>query len=388
MNPCGAADEGWFRWRPHPGVPSSVGFVDCGEVVAIRGEPKLNGPSATLRSATAPPVPQSVIEAMNALRSPVVIAHVVPDADALGAAYGLALAYASATCLPKVSLAAGSLSQRLAFLAEWAAVPVASAADFAGSDGFVVLDTAKKGRCNIEASLKETDWCGSRPLVNIDHHETNTQFGTLNWVVADASSTSELVYHLLRAADREMTPTIASMLYAGMQTDTLGFSLPTTSASALQAAGELVASGAAVGELGERLHRSQRLSEFQLLRIIYDNSKVIADGELAYSSASYEEIHDAGCTAADIDDQITVPRSLHGVRMAMLFTEGDRGKTRINFRGSGEVTVVELAAEFKGGGHAQAAGAILNCGLTEAISTVVPRAVGHLGKFRRRPAGG
>jgi phosphoesterase RecJ-like protein len=316
----------------------------------------------------------------------VVITHVVPDADALGAAYGLALAYLSATCCPRVSLAAGSLSQRLAFLAEWAAIPVASASDFAGADGFVVLDTAKKGRCNIDASLKETDWCGSRPLVNIDHHETNTQFGTSNWVVADASSTAELVYHLLRAADREITPTIASMLYAGMQTDTLGFSLPTTSASALHAAADLVACGAAVADLGERLNRSHRPSEFQLLRIIYDNTKLLVDGELAYSSASYEEIHDAGCTAADIDDQINVPRSLDGVRLAILFTEGDRGKTRINFRGSGEVTVVELAAEFKGGGHAQAAGAILDCRLAEAVSKVVPRAVVHLGQFRRGAA--
>jgi phosphoesterase RecJ-like protein len=170
-------------------------------------------------------------------------------------------------------------------------------------------------------------------------------------------------------------------LYAGIHTDTLGFSLPTTTASALHTAAELVRLGANVAELGERLVRSHRKGEFELLKIVYANTKLAAGGRLAYSSASYEEIHGAGCTAADIDDQINVPRSLEGVELAMLFSEGNRGKTRINFRGSGKVTVVELAEEFKGGGHIQAAGAVLDCGLQEAIERVVPRAVEHLKRF-------
>jgi nanoRNase/pAp phosphatase (c-di-AMP/oligoRNAs hydrolase) len=65
----------------------------------------------------------------------------------------------------------------------------------------------------------------------------------------------------------------------------------------------------------------------------------------------------------------------------MLFTEGRRGKTRINFRGSGKVTVIELAGEFKGGGHSQSAGAILDCGLQEAIDKVVPRAIEYVRRF-------
>jgi phosphoesterase RecJ-like protein len=317
----------------------------------------------------------------------VVIAHVVPDTDALGAAFGLATALATDQCRPRISLPDGSLSQRLEFLRDWGNVPCATAGEFAAADAFIVLDTAKKGRCNVEPSLKDTDWSAGRPLINIDHHQTNTRFGTINWVVDTAGSTSELVYYLLRAAERPIPATVASLLYAGIQTDTLGFSLPTTSASALAAAAALAAAGAAVGELGQRLYRSQRLSEFQLLRTIYDNTRVLCDGELAYSSASHDEIHAAGCRAADIDDQISVPRSLIGVRLAMLFTEGNKGKTRINFRGSEDVTVSDLAARFKGGGHLQAAGAVLDMGLQETIELVVPAAVEHLKKFHR-PAGG
>lgn len=330
-----------------------------------------------------PSVPDEVMGAMARMAAPIVISHVVPDADALGSMFALAVAATSNGCHPKVSLPDGSLSQRLGFLRDLAEVRIAAVEDFQAGDGFVVLDTAKKSRCNVGPLLKETDWSAGRPLLNVDHHSSNTRFGDVNWIVDEAGSTSELVYRLLRATRRPISATTASLLYAGIQTDTLGFSLPTTTSTALRAAADLVELGADVGHLGERLSRSQTKSEFALLRVIYDNTVVMTGGKLAYSSAGFDEIHAAGCTAADIDDQISVPRSLDGVLLGMLFTEGKKGKTRINFRSSGTVTVSELAAQFGGGGHQQASGAILDCGLTEAIDRVVPRAVEHLHKFSR-----
>ncbi|MFQ5494540.1 MAG: bifunctional oligoribonuclease/PAP phosphatase NrnA [Phycisphaerae bacterium] len=323
-------------------------------------------------------VPDEIIEGVGALRTPVILAHVVPDADALGSLFATARAWTSTTCQPRVSLPPGSLSQRLTFLHEWADVTVAEAQDVAAADGFVVLDTAKKSRCLLDRALKETDWSAGRPIINIDHHETNTGFGDVNWVVSDAGSTCELVYRLLVAADRPIDAVTASLLFAGVHTDTLGFSLPTTTAATLQAGADLVALGADVAELGRRLYRSLRLSEFNLLRIIYDNTATRLDGRIAYSGASYEEIHDAGCTAADIDDQISVVRSLEGARLAMLFTEGRQGKTRINFRGAADLAVLDLARRFNGGGHRHAAGAILDLGLREAIERVLPLAEAYV----------
>ncbi len=295
----------------------------------------------------------------------------------------MALALSDGERMPKISLPKASLSQRLSFLVEWAKPTVATTEDFAAADGFIVLDTAKRDRCNVGPDLREKDWSAGRPIVNIDHHATNTRFGTVNWIVDEAGSTCELAYYVLRAAERQVTPLIASLLYAGIQTDTLGFSLPTTRAAALRAAADLVDLGANVGELGERLGRSQRQAEFDLLRVIYANTRVIGDGRIAYSFASYDDIHNAGCTAADIDDQISVPRSLDGVELAMLFTEGRKGKTRINFRSSGKVTVVELAQQFSGGGHPQAAGAILDMPLEQTIAVVAPKAVEHIQRFGR-----
>ncbi len=326
-------------------------------------------------------IPAELIDSLRRARSPVVIAHVVPDADALGSMLGMSLALGVTNRQPRASLPPTSISQRLAFLLDWAKVPAATKEDFASADAFIVLDTAKKDRCNVGPDLRQTEWSAGQPIINIDHHSSNTQFGSINWIDANAASTCEMIYYLLREANLAISPTLASLLYAGILTDTLGFSLPTTTASSLRAAADLAEFGADVGDLGERLGRSQRKSEFDLLRVVYDNTCLVGDGSIAYSSASYDEIHDAGCTAADIDEQINVPRSLDGVRLAMLFSEGRKDKTRINFRGSGEVTVIELAAEYGGGGHSQAAGAILDCSLQSAIDKVIPRAIEYMKKL-------
>jgi len=329
-----------------------------------------------------PKVPGELLDALNEMRSPIMISHIVPDADALGSMIAMALAFRSESCVPKIALPEGSLSQRLTFLVEEGDTPpVATDADYASADGFVVLDTAKAPRCNVGKERKQGDWVAGRPVINIDHHETNTNFGTINWIVPESCSSCELVFFLLKAAGRPMDARIASLLYAGMQTDTIGFSLPTTSASAFRASAELVTLGADIGNLGERLCRSQSCSEFDLLRVIYANTRTLAGGQIAYSSATYDEIHGAGCTASDIDDQINVPRSLDGARLAILFTEGNEGKTRMNFRGSGNVMVLDLASQFGGGGHSQAAGAVLDCGITEAMERVLPAAEEHLKKF-------
>jgi len=185
-----------------------------------------------------------------------------------------------------------------------------------------------------------------------------------------------------------MTPLVASLLYAGIHSDTVGFSLSTTTASALHTAAELVNAGARVAEIGERLTRSQSQSEFALNRIIHDNTRIVADGRIAYSTADHNEITTAGCTQADIDDQVAIPRSVRGIRLAILFTEGRPGRTRLNLRGEGGLNVLDLAARFGGGGHAEAAGAILDADIEHALQRVLPLAIEHVDRNRAPPTTG
>ncbi|MBN1489691.1 MAG: DHH family phosphoesterase, partial [Phycisphaerae bacterium] len=260
-----------------------------------------------------PTPPKAVVAAVLGVRAPIIAGHVRPDGDCLGSMLALAVAAESAGRCARVTYRPAQVSQRLGFLLEATPHVVATPEEVAACDAAIVLDTARIDRAGIDPSLAELAVRGM-PVINIDHHVANPGYGTANWIVPEASSTSELVYRLLVAMGWTITPEAASLLYAGIHTDTHGFSLPNTTASSLHAAAELVAAGAHVSDLCERLWRSQARSEFDLARVIYENTIVTADGRIAYSTARYDEITGTGCTAADIDDQVSIPRALDGIQ--------------------------------------------------------------------------
>ncbi len=327
-------------------------------------------------------VPGAVLGALSALRRPIIVGHVTPDADCLASMLAVGRVWPGdggpgrGACLP-----AGSVSRRLAFLVEWACVPVVGPAALPAADGFVVVDTAKMARCNVGADSPD-DWAAGRPVVNIDHHQTNTRFGTVNWVVPEATSSAELVYHAIRAGGRPIDEPTASLLYAGLHSDNRGFLVSDPGGGALSVAAELVRAGARTAEIGQRLYRSLRPCELALLKVIYANTRRACRGLVAYSTANHAEIIGAGCTAADIDEQVEVPRSLEGIAIAVLLSEGVQGRVRINLRAEPGYTVLPLAQALGGGGHSQAAGAVLEGTVTQALDLVLPLVEGKLEALR------
>ncbi len=323
-------------------------------------------------------VPPDLIAAIESMRRPVVVGHVVPDADCLGAMLAIARAWpggpsaGGAVCLP-----ANSVSRRLRFLVDWAAAPVVGPDGLSEADGFIVVDAASLRRCNV-GTQAEADWRAGRPVVVIDHHATNTGFGDINWVASSLSSSAEMVYRAIRAAGRPLDAVTASLLYAGVHADTRGFTAAGMSAGAMEAAAQLIECGARVGEIGERLYRSHQENEFRLVQLIHANTKLIAGGRIAYSTADFDEIAACGCSPVDIDEQVDIPRSMGGIALAMMLTEGTRRRVRINLRGEAGTSVLPLALELGGGGHQQAAGVVLECPMAEALDRVLPLAEKHL----------
>jgi phosphoesterase RecJ-like protein len=317
------------------------------------------------------PVPSGICDAIRGAARIALAGHVTPDADCIASLASLWLALPELGKTGYVALPAGTVSRRMSYLVRQAGLSPATAEELRQCDLVIVLDTAKDRRVNLEGKLEALPGV---PVVNIDHHATNPKFGRWNWVSGHASSTSELVYGLLRALGCQITPTIATLLYAGIHSDTNGFSLINTTDSSLRVAHELALAGARIPEVCEQLQRSQSRSEFELLKVIYANTRVSEDGRLAWSAASHAEIRRAGCDAATIDDQVEIPRAIEGVVVAVLFTEGDPGKVRMNFRAERGISVLELAQQFGGGGHRAAAGARLEGALAEVMARVLAAA--------------
>jgi bifunctional oligoribonuclease and PAP phosphatase NrnA len=325
---------------------------------------------------TAPPAdpPGELIGTLACAARPVVAGHVTPDVDALGSM--LALARALPATEAAIALPGIPVSQKLRFLLDLAGdVAVADAARIADADVVVTVDTAGTNRVFVPGKWESI---ADKLVVNIDHHITNPDYGRLNWVVASASSTCELIYRLIAAAGWPLDAATATLLYAGIYADTGGFTLPNATASAFEAAAALVRAGADVERVGSRLCRSQEQHEFDLIRTVYHNTRLAAGGRIAYSTLTYDEIKAANCTPEDIDDQVSIPRSLSRIRIAMLLSEGERGVIRVNFRGEAGTPVLPLAEKLGGGGHTYSAGSRIRGPMPEVVDRVLEAATAQL----------
>jgi len=198
-------------------------------------------------------VPTEVCDALRTGRQIALVSHVTPDADALASLGSMWLALPELGKHPHLVLPEGTVSRQLQYLVRYAGLRPATADDVRDCDLIVALDTAKERRLNGTEHLTALTRI---PILNIDHHATNPCFGRGNWIVPDASSTSELVFALLSALGCQITPTLATLLYAGIHTDTQGFSLSNTSANSLRVGYELARSGAQISLSSRRRERT------------------------------------------------------------------------------------------------------------------------------------
>ena len=274
------------------------------------------------------------------------ITHIAPDGDAIGSLLGLGLALRAAG-KDTVFACADPLPDIFRFLP--ASNEITSNPD-GRFDGVVVLDVSDPARMGaIGAKLERV------PDIVFDHHLTNPGFGALNFIDVQAASTAELVTELLPALGLALTADSAQCLLTGLVNDTLGFRTSNTTPKTLALAQTLMLAGGVLHEVYDlsmfkRSYSAVRLWAEGLARMQFKHRIVWAKLPLAARQASnFQGTGDA--------DLINVLTSVRDADIAVIFVERADGKVKISWRSVAGITVSGVAAQFGGGGHAQAAGA-------------------------------
>lgn len=222
--------------------------------------------------------------------------------------------------------------------------------------------------------------------VNVDHHITNSQFGRINLVLVDASSTGELVYDLLKAWKITIPPAAASCLYTTILSDTGGFRHDNTSARALQAAAELVQLGADPVMMARGLFKSRPASTLRMQGRILQGLHFEFGDRLVWGSISQAQLRDSGATTDQADSAIDQLNTLRGQELAILFKEAGPKLTKVSIRSRDQVDAAELAAKFGGGGHRRAAGIEMAMPLREAETKVLAEVRSRMNDLEWHPA--
>lgn len=311
---------------------------------------------------------QAILKAENILA----ITHMGPDGDALGSltALGLALRQWS----KPVTLACDDgLLARFDYLsladevldARQLGRRVATRSDF---DLIIAVDCGDEQRMGQSFS----NLPGPRPtLLNIDHHITNTHFGSFNLVEPGTSSTAEMLYTIFKAWGIKITPPIAVSLLTGIVTDSQSFSTPNVTARTLAAAGALMEAGADLPTITRQALKLSPITALWVWRTGLNNMRLV-EGLIWTAISSAERAH-AGFNGLSTAGLASLLGDVEQAKMSAVLIETDDGQVNVSWRCRPPYDVSGVAASLGGGGHPGASGCTLRGPLAEAEALVVAR---------------
>ena len=220
----------------------------------------------------------------------------------------------------------------------------------------LALDCANAKRMGAAAQLLDRV-----PLsIDIDHHHDNSRFARINYVVADASSTGEIVRDLLRELDIPLDAEIAEPLYVALVTDTGRFQYTNTTPKALRLAAELVEAGVDVHRVFRGIYESVEFAKLKLLARALERAQIYDGGRLVISYLLRSDFHELGVGEEYAEGIIDYLRAVEGAELAATIREPPEppdAERRVSLRASSdEVDVSAIARQRGGGGHRQAAG--------------------------------
>lgn len=300
--------------------------------------------------------------------SVLVVTHVGPDGDAIGSltAVGVALRQLG----KQVTLVCDDgVPSRFRFLPLTDCVQK-GITDSQHFDLMISVD------CGDELRMGQvfTDLAEPRPaLINIDHHITNTRFGTINLVEAQATSTAEILHHLFPRLGPnpgiQMSSDLATCLLTGIVTDTLGFRIVGVNPTTLAAAGELMQAGADLSFIMQNALTVKPITTLKMYRTGLNNMRL--ENGLLWTAISNEEREAAGHLGAGSAGLVNMLADVDDVAIGMVLLEYEDGRVYAGFRCRPPYSVAELALNLGGGGHPLASGTTLDMPLAEAETLVV-----------------
>lgn len=205
------------------------------------------------------------------------------------------------------------------------------------------------------------DLFSQTPLLNIDHHISNTRFGQMQLIDPTAASATEVLYSLFLQVPEwkaQLTADLATLLLTGLITDTRSFQNPNTTPRSLEVAAELLELGARQQEIIQHIYKTKPLSTLKIWGRALNRIQIDPSSGIVWSQISKEDLQEMGATSKEthgiLDELIsTIPDA----DVHVLFTEIEEGGLKASMRSSASIDVSRLAGEtYGGGGHARASG--------------------------------
>lgn len=309
--------------------------------------------------------------------------HVNPDGDGLGSEVGL-LHLLRARGIDTIITNPTATPSRFGFLFD--ELPgcdrtAQAVKELRRADLIVVLDISDLGRLGM---LSDTVRDAGVPVACVDHHVSD---GVLpvgpRYMDPTAAATGELIYEIACGNGWPLTRESAQALYVAVLTDTGGFRFSNTSPRTLRIAADLLETGVDPEEIYLDVYAKAPEGRPRLFAEALQTLVVEPQHGLAWVTVPPGAIERLGVSSDDLDGVVEFPRSIEGVRMALLFREASQGRIKVSLRSVGNVDVAGFARGFGGGGHRKAAG----LSVAGTMAEVQPKVLEAAREYLDRPDG-
>lgn len=234
-------------------------------------------------------------------------------------------------------------------------------------DLFICLDCGDAQRLGFSGPLFEH----AKETLCIDHHISNDAFADHNYIVPDASSTSELVYTVL---DKEkISLPSAEALYMGIVHDTGVFQYSCTSPETMEIAADLMRKGINGNEIIDKTYYEKTYIQNQILGRALLESMLVMDKKCIVSVIRQRSMEFFQAKPSDLEGIVSQLRQTKGVEVAIFLHELNPQKFKVSLRSKGKVDVSDIAKFYGGGGHVRAAGVTMEGSSHDVINNITAR---------------
>lgn len=299
-------------------------------------------------------------------RRVLIVTHIGPDGDAIGSLLGLASALRG---LGKTVITAvdDGVPRDLRFIP--GAGEVHAALDGVDVDLCIAVDCGDERRMGaVGQAARRT----GRPLINLDHHPTNTFFGDANLVDPQTVAAAEGVLDWLDYMQVSLDETTAFCLLTGMVTDTLCFRTDNVTARTLGKAQRLMDLGAPLSEIVQRTVNRKTYAGLRLWQAAIPGVRL--EENVIWATITREMFERSGFEGSDDDGLVSMLVQVEEAFIAAVFREKPDGTVEIGMRAVPGFDTSAVAVLLGGGGHRLASGAMVD----EPLETLVPRVVALL----------
>jgi len=292
---------------------------------------------------------KKIIEEVKEANRIAISGHIRPDGDCVGSCMGLYLYLTKELPNAEVDVFLEKPSDVFNCIQGVEQIKDASLFQEEEYDVFVALDCSKD-----RLGAAEVIFDHAKKKINIDHHVSNMGCADINYLRADASSASELVFELLN--EDKLDSEIAKALYIGIIHDTGVLQYSNTAPATLVTVSKLITFGFNFPEIIEETFYEKTFVQNQILGRALLESILFMDGKCIVATISKKMMDFYGVTGKDLDGIINQMRNTKGVECAVFLYELDSMEYKVSMRSGGKINVSKIAQFFGGGGHVRAAG--------------------------------